>query len=130
MSLKTAFAPLPALDLLAACVSFLQAREQRIEREREQLAQELLSSRRFFGLLKSRARTYDQAIAILKDDNGFGVSVWNRIAWRGEHWADRVMEVQKLCEMANGDPVYLSAEMADLLRPHYQIPKFQREGTI
>ena len=93
-----------------ACDLYLEARANRITREREALVQDLRAPFRRFWQLRWRHRTPSQALLEAK-----ATDEWEMIAIEGGHWARRAEAVRALCTAPGADMISLDREDAAFL---------------
>lgn len=100
----------------AACENYLINRDLRILREREAMITERMKPRKsFFGFFKEEL-TREQAIEVLKSDDGF-CSSWSLPALQGSTYAHRVKRILSGLNghLATGNTVQLTDEEAYII---------------
>lgn len=116
----TAFAEIDKDTARSAAVSYLQAREKRIERDREKsiswAMQEPTSFWKFFG---KKARTREEAIIFLKQPGSFGCSIWIEPEWRGYSNAEIAQGIINLADKAATQTITLGTHEIHILRKHW-----------
>jgi hypothetical protein len=98
-----------------ACDRYLQARKDRIAKEREELIHKALQPRRL-GFFFFPAKTREQVIEEFEEDTW---SEYSLAAIRGGLNADKVKELLALCRAPGGGSVRLSAEDAAILADYF-----------
>lgn len=105
-----AYREFPVDIVLSACHEYLKRRNERIEREREDLINKEMTPGWFFP--KSR----EQAIENLKSSGDILFSEWDMIEWSGRKWKCKVDDLIGLCEaVGGGSTVSVSSEMASVI---------------
>ena len=105
-------AELPAAAVIQACTTYIEKREARIAREREDAIAAHVGHRGWFGF--GRPTTREEAEAECADE----VS-WIEIT--GGMWYDRVVRLRSLATVAEktNSSVMVDADIAHLLEPHF-----------
>lgn len=101
------YAKVDRIKVLNACDEYLNARQNRITREREQLIKKQLERRWM------RSKTREEAIEWLKA--GDAISEWYLVELSGSYYADHVAALKSLAEMSDDQTVFVSAEIANTL---------------
>lgn len=107
------YVEIPSRDLKLACKNYLDNRQANIDARREELIQEEMSRKGWFG--RPKVQTRAEAVANLKVEYDFLGSPWEQAANRGSYWADKVKDLQDSSCLAPS--VLVEANMASLLKP-------------
>lgn len=91
------YATLPADVVLDACQAWLDKRAEKIKRDRELMIEEAMKPMRFGPLVLRRARTHDEAIAVLSADSW---SAYSLRVLEGGYWASQVENLKNLASAA------------------------------
>ena len=103
------YADIEAAAVIAGCDGYFEARNKRIEKDREEMIQKLMGG--FFN------RTREQAIAKLQRPDGLFPSQWDKPEWQGSLLCEQVQELYALAKVAekHNSTVKLDSEMAFIL---------------
>jgi hypothetical protein len=103
------YADINASAVIAGCDGYFAARNNRIQKDREEMIQKLMGG--FFN------RTREQAIAKLQRPDGMFPSEWDKPEWRGSSTCSEVEELYALAKVAEkyNSTVKLDSEMAFIL---------------
>jgi|GEM_PF-6658857 len=95
------------------CAKWLTERNERIEKQREELIVKKMSRRTWFGL--GRYPTRDEAIKDLKDCGCSSPSPWWDVSNRGAYWADICREVLELCMCKEATNISLRGDALEFI---------------
>jgi hypothetical protein len=106
------YADIEASVVITGCDGYFESRNKRIEKDREEMIQELMGG--FFN------RTREQAIAKLQRPDGMFPSKWDNPEWKGSSTCSDVEELYALAKVAekHNATVKLDSEMAFILRKY------------
>lgn len=109
------YVEIPSNHLKVACKNYLGKRQARIDARREELIQEEMSRKGWFG--RPKVQTRAEAVANLKVECDYLGSPWEHAANKGSYWASKVEDLRDAACLA--PTVLVEADMASLLKPYF-----------
>lgn len=113
--MTTSYTKVCAINIISACDDYLDAKDKRIEKKREEMISKVMKKKHFWYPCANYTR--EEAIDSLQEPDSLGISPWFECTITGSDWSDEIEQLKKLASVAQTleSMVYLSDKHASLI---------------